>query len=662
VDQPALRESLRALAANHSWTWNDDTSAIFRRLPTWEGDTHPAAIVAALDDDHLADLLDDGVFAGEVTEAAGRLAALEATAVTAPDVAYFSPEFGITELVPQYSGGLGILAGDHLKSASDLGTSLGAVGLFYRHGFFRQSIDHGQQAERTEVYQAEDFGYSDTGIVVEVPIADRVVLAKVWRVEVGRVPLLLLDTDLPENQPHDRQITDGLYGGDRLHRLEQELVLGVGGVRAVRAAGWDPGVFHSNEGHAGFLTIELLDAELERSKGTLDEAVAAVKPHVLFTTHTPVPAGIDRFDGGLIEPHLRPWIERWGFAADDVLGLGADPDDGLHVFNMAALCLRLAAKANGVSKLHGEVSRKLFANVPGGDAITSITNGVHARTWVSPPLQRLFDERLGDGWDLGRPEPWRNVDEIDDGMLIAAGHRARTGLVELLAERSGVILQPDAVVVGFARRFAAYKRADLLLRHPARLSMLLADDERPVHFVFAGKAHPADGWGKQLLANVVSFGRSQDAHGRFSFVADYDIGVARAMYAGCDVWLNNPVRPREASGTSGEKAALNGAINCSILDGWWAEMSDGRNGYDIATSDADDEHERDVEESAAALGCLEQIVAEFHADGRGRPSAAWLDRVRHNWRTLGPQVTAARMVDDYQRQLYSPLLHELAEL
>jgi starch phosphorylase len=332
----------------------------------------------------------------------------------------------------------------------------------------------------------------------------------------------------------------------------------------------------------------------------------------------------------------------------------------LHVFNMAALCLRLAAKANGVSKLHGEVSRKLFANVPGGDAITSITNGVHARTWVSPPLQRLFDERLGDGWDLGRPEPWRNVDEIDDGMLIAAGHRARAGLVELLAERSGVILQPDAVVVGFARRFAAYKRADLLLRHPARLSMLLADDERPVHFVFAGKAHPADGWGKQLLANVVSFGRSQDAHGRFSFVADYDIGVARAMYAGCDVWLNNPVRPREASGTSGEKAALNGAINCSILDGWWAEMSDGRNGYDIATSDADDEHERDVEESAAALGCLEQIVTEFHADGRGRPSAAWLDRVRHNWRTLGPQVTAGRMVDDYQRHLYSPLLHELA--
>jgi starch phosphorylase len=660
VDRTALREALGALASNHLWTWQYRTAELFAGLPTADPDRHPAVAVNALTDVQLDGLCGDGEFVASVATQLAALGETMATAITDPEVAYFSPEFGISEVVPQYSGGLGILAGDHLKSASDLvgpdGPSLAAVGLFYRHGFFRQYLDHGQQAERIETYQATDFGCVDTGVVVDVPIADRAVAAKVWRLDVGRVPLILLDTDLPANSAHDRSITDRLYSGDRLHRLEQELVLGVGGARAVAALGWNPSVYHSNEGHAGFLAIELLDRVRRAGRSTLAAAVEAIRPQVLFTTHTPVPAGIDRFDRVLIEPHLQPWADAWGDRLETLLALGTDPDDGVTVFNMAALCLRVASRANGVSQLHGEVSRDLFADVPGGSAIGAVTNGVHARTWVSPKLQDLFDEYLGEGWDLGRAGAWAAIDEIPTDAIVASRAATRVPLVELLAERAGARLDPDALVIGFARRFATYKRANLLLRHADQLAELLADGDRPVHFVFAGKAHPADGAGKALLAEVVGFGATPAADGRFSFLPDYDIAVARALYFGTDVWLNNPVRPREASGTSGEKAALNGSMNCSILDGWWAEMSDGRNGWDIPTSSASVDAVRDDEESASAIALLGEIAALYHADGRGTPSAAWIDRIRHNWRTLGPKVTAARMVADYQRQLYGPMV------
>ena len=654
MDRSSLRDALHRLAANHLWTWQYRTADLLASLPTAQADRHPVVAVRELTDDHLDALVADDAFASAVLERLGDLDATMTTAVTAPDVVYYSPEFGISEVVPQYSGGLGILAGDHLKSASDLGTNLAAVGLFYRHGFFRQYLQAEQQAERIETYWANDFGCDDTGLVVDVPIADRTVQAKVWRLQVGRVPLLLLDTDVITNSAHDRAITNQLYSGDRRHRLEQELVLGVGGARAVAAIGWNPGVHHSNEGHAGFLTIELVDRARRAGADSLDAAVELVKPSVLFTTHTPVPAGIDRFDHTLVGPHLQPWVDQWGDDLASVLAMGTDPDDA-KVFNMAALCLHVAARANGVSKLHGEVSRELFADVPGGAAITSVTNGVHARTWVSPALQDLFDAELGDGWDLGTADAWSRIDDVPADAIVTTRASDKAPLAALLAAH-GVTLDPDVLVIGFARRFATYKRANLLLRHPKVLAALLADDERPVHILFAGKAHPADGPGKKLLHEVVHYGATTAANARFSFIPDYDIAVARALYFGCDVWLNNPVRPHEASGTSGEKAALNGALNCSILDGWWAEMSDGRNGWDIPTSDAADDDVRDAEESAAALALLAKIATEFHADGVGHPSAAWVDRMRHNWRTLGPLVTAARMVADYDRELYQPML------
>ncbi|MEY2975373.1 MAG: alpha-glucan family phosphorylase [Actinomycetota bacterium] len=661
-----LRSALVDLARNLRWTWHHRTAAVLDALPTARTGRHPLEAIRTLSAGDLLGLCDDEVFCADVADAvqdlADHLGGLGEAGGIGPDVVYYSPEFGITEVVPQYSGGLGILAGDHLKAASDLGLSLGAVGLLYRQGFFRQELVDGGQGERHEVYRPDDLGAVDTGIIVDVPIAERVVAARVWRFAVGRVTLLALDTDVDTNSTTDRLITDRLYSGDRLHRLEQELVLGIGGARAVAAMGWNPGVHHLNEGHAGFLTLELIDRALAGGAPDVRTAVARIAPSVLFTTHTPVPAGIDRFDRSLIEGHLAPFAARWSTTIEEIMSLGADPDAGTAVFNMAVLCLTSASRANGVSALHGEVSRQLFSSVTGGERIGSITNGVHARTWVSPLLQDTFDANLGARWDDGDPAAWARIDHLDDTTITAMRAATRGDLTELIAARTGDTLHPDALVIGFARRFATYKRATLLLRHPDVLAALLGDDERPVHIVFAGKAHPADVPGKALLSGVVAHGRTAAASGRFTFVPDYDMGVARAMYHGCDVWLNTPVRPHEASGTSGEKAALNGALNCSIRDGWWAEMSDGRNGWDIPLAHPDqgfgsvDDPARDDVESANTLALLAEITAEFHADGTGRPSAAWLGRMRHAWRTLGPLVTAGRMVADYERLLYRPML------
>ncbi|MEM9891256.1 MAG: alpha-glucan family phosphorylase [Actinomycetota bacterium] len=657
MNDAEVSAALTRLARSHTWTWSATARDLFDALDTDDGARHhPTALVAEADPAVFVAMADNPDF---VARLEAELARTPAPRTERPDVAYFSPEFGISELLPQYSGGLGILAGDHLKAANDLDVSLCGVGLFYRQGFFSQGVVDGQQSESYPTYTPEGLGCVDTGVTVTVPVPGRQVSARVWRMDVGTVPLLLLDTDVAVNAAGDRAITDRLYSGDRRHRLEQEMILGVGGARALTALGWDVPVHHLNEGHAGFLILELLDRRIAAGD-SLADAHAALGPGLVFTTHTPVPAGIDRFEPELATEYLKSWAAAWKIRVDDLLALGTDPQDDPPAFNMAAFCLRTAARTNGVSKLHGEISRKLFAAVPGGDAITSVTNGVHARTWIMPELQALFDDALGAGWADGDPDAWAAVASLDAAAIAEIRRLGALRLQALVKERLGAAFDPEALTVGFARRFATYKRANLLLQPAEELAALLADDDRPVQFVFAGKAHPADGPGKALLADIVRYAGTDEANGRFLFVPDYDVEVAQALYAGCDVWLNNPIRPREASGTSGEKSALNGGLNCSISDGWWDEMADDRNGWTIPGSDADDPAERDTEEAADTLALLGGDVLTTYYDGGAALGPAWIERVRHVWASLGPQVTAARMVADYQRTLYGPALDAVA--
>jgi len=428
--------------------------------------------------------------------------------------------------------------------------------------------------------------------------------------------------------------------------------MGVGGVRAIRQLGYNPSVYHLNEGHAGFLVFDLIGEEINKGL-TFEAAVEAVRPRIVFTTHTPVPAGIDRFPRDLMDRYLGVWAERYGVSIEELCDLAHMPGED-NTFNMAAFCLNVSSRANGVSKLHGSVSREMFTGVRGGSEITSVTNGVHVETWVYNPLQAVFEEAMGSGWGTGVHESWAGVDDIDDQRIRDVRHQGRKSLIREITERVGPHhrLDPDALTIGFARRFATYKRADLLLKDIDRLTALLADDERPVQFVFAGKAHPADEPGKGVLHRVVSFAASAEANGRFIFIPDYEMSVARAMVAGCDVWLNNPIRPNEASGTSGEKAALNGGLNFSVLDGWWDECYDGMNGWKIEISDAENPDVRDEEEAASLYRMLTGEIIPLFYEGEVAPGTAWLEMVRHNWRSLGPFVSAARMVNDYDTRLY----------
>jgi starch phosphorylase len=643
VNPETVRSWLVSLARNYRWTWSPSTRDVFARLPNADMTLHPVRQVAGLEQNDLEAIASDTDLVAMIQGEAEALADLMANAAT-PRIAYCSPEFGLSALLPQYAGGLGVLAGDHLKSASDLGTPLVGVGLFYGEGVFRQVIEDGRQTERYDVVRPSDVGAHDTGTTVEIPFPGRDVQAKVWRIDVGRVPLLLLDTDVDENSDVDRKITDRLYAGSRQHRLEQEVVLGIGGARALAAHGWEIELHHLNEGHAGFIILELID----RICGGIgfEAAIKQVRDELVFTTHTPVPAGIDRFDGETVRPYLQPWVDRWDVPLESIWELGEDPEDPA-MFNMAALCLRTARTANGVSELHGEVSRQLFADVGIGDDIVHITNGVHARTWTGPHTQQLFDSTLGEGWAAGSSEAWERVSLIDGATLGDLRRRSSVVLTEMIRSRTGGVVDPDALIIGFARRFAPYKRASLLLRRPDLLEGILTDDGRPVHFVFAGKAHPSDETGKDLVADLIAAGTSPTVNGRLTFIPDYEMDIAMAMVQGSDIWLNNPIRPREASGTSGEKAVLNGSLNCSVLDGWWAEMYDGHNGWEITPSPAEDPGARDHEEATTMLETISSVVAEYHD---ARP--LFLGRIRHAWRTLGPKVTSARMVRDYEQKIY----------
>jgi len=643
VNHETLRSSLGRLASNYRWTWSLSTREIFDRI--WDGNVHlhPVQMVANVDDDEIAGLVGDEDFTNLVAAETEALDQLLATA-DKPRIAYCSPEFGLSAQLPQYAGGLGVLAGDHLKTSSDLRIPLAGVGLFYSEGVFRQKLEEGRQRERYDVIYPDRVGANDTGIVVVIPFPGREVKAKVWRVDVGRVPLLLLDTDLEANTAEDRKITDRLYSGDQQHRLEQEMVLGVGGARALAAMGWEIELHHLNEGHAGFIILELIDRIC--ADFGLEAARDEIRSGLVFTTHTPVPAGIDRFDSETVVPYLEPWADMWNVPVESIWEIGRDPDED-GAFNMAALCLRSARTANGVSELHGEVSRKLFAGVGIGDDIGHVTNGVHARTWTAPHTQNLFDSALGEGWAVGHDEAWERVALIDDDTLGDNRRRSSLLLAELIRQRTGHVIDPDALIIGFARRFASYKRASLFLKRQDLLGDLLADDNRPIHFVFAGKAHPSDEPGKTLVAELIEAMKSEAANGRITFIPDYEMDVAAALVQGSDIWLNNPIRPREASGTSGEKAALNGALNCSILDGWWAEMYDGHNGWEITPSTSDDPATRDDEEATRMMATISTIVAEYHGS-----RSLYLGRIRHAWSTLGPKVTSARMMRDYENRIY----------
>jgi len=693
--RPRLPEALVALediAMNLRWSWDERTRDLFRWVDpdAWEEGRHdPVRLLGEVSRERLAELARDPAFRTYLGETADSLTRYlerprwfqERGESALRTVAYFSPEFGIAEALPQYSGGLGVLAGDHLKAASDLGVPLVGVGLFYRHGYFRQSLNSdGWQQERYP--ELDPFAMAlrrvhDVRVTVELGGAE--LHARVWRADVGRVRLFMLDTDIDDNDAAGRMVTDRLYGGDTEHRLRQEILLGIGGVRALQAVGIEPQVFHTNEGHAGFLGFERIRM-LVRDEGlTFDEALEAVRAGSIFTTHTPVPAGIDRFPPALIEKYFAGWANECGITVAQLMALGHEPGEATDsTFNMAVMGLRLAGMSNAVSKLHGRVSREMFSTlwpgVPEDEVpIGSVTNGVHANTWVSSEMQDLLSRHVLPEWHEAGPDRWARLEEVGDDEIWRVREQQRERLVpyvrshlrtSLLARGvpdadcgwTDEVLDSRALTVCFGRRFATYKRATLLLSQLDRLRRLLLSRDRPVQFVFAGKAHPADDLGKEMIRQIVAFSSMPDVRHRFVFLDDYDIAVARMLYQGADVWLNNPRRPMEACGTSGEKAALNGALNCSIRDGWWDEMYDGENGWAISSAEAlEDLAKRDQVEADSLFALLEDaIVPSFYERTQGPVPRRWVRRVKHSLTSLGPQVSASRMVKDYVQQLYEP--------
>ncbi len=684
---------LRDLMLNLRWSWHPETVDLFASIDpeAWEasgGD--PITMLSALRPERLAALASGQDFLARLNAARQQLegyltgprwfqrardeqAVGTGPLVAAPAaIAYFSPEYGITEVLPQYSGGLGILAGDHLKAASDLGVPLIGVGLLYRHGYFTQSLSaDGWQAER---YPASDPNglpldllrdAAGTPVRITVTLADGHRLhAQVWLARVGRVPLLLLDSYVEDNEPALHEVTDRLYGGGTEHRLRQELLLGIGGMRAVRAfceitGHPEPEVFHTNEGHAGFLGLERIRTYAATGL-SFDAALEACRAGTVFTTHTPVPAGIDRFPRDLIERYFSKDAADPALPVERVLALGAEtyPGGDPHVFNMAVMGMRLAQRANGVSKLHGAVSRQMFSGLwPGFEEaeipIGSITNGVHPATWVAGEMLELADpgaEVLSEGgnWDWDRvadlPEAriWSVRRVLRENLVAETRRRLRVSWRQRGASEAEMtwiddVFDPGTLTIGFARRVPSYKRLTLMLHDEARLTELLLDPERPIQIVIAGKAHPADEGGKRLIQQMVQFTDDPRVRGRIVFLPDYDMEMARSLVRGCDVWLNNPLRPLEACGTSGMKAALNGGLNLSVRDGWWDEWYDGGNGWEIPSADGvPDPDRRDELEASALYDLLGNSVAPmfYRQDADGVPDG-WVDMIRHALRTLG---------------------------
>jgi starch phosphorylase len=685
------------LASNLRWSWHEPTRALFSRISPddWEQTGFdPIALLGAVSPERLDELSrDDGfvAWANSLRDDLNRYLSeprwyQQLEGEKPSSIAYFSAEFGIAAALPQYSGGLGILAGDHLKAASDLGLPLTGVGLFYRAGYFSQAISRdGWQQESYPVLDPDGLPLNvlrlADGSAAHIALAlpdGRALFARVWQAQVGRVRLLLLDTDIPENAEDLRGITDRLYGGGGEHRLLQELLLGIGGVRALKLAAElrdvpEPEVFHANEGHAGFQGLERI-SRLIGDGLSFEAALQVVRAGTVFTTHTPVPAGIDRFERTLIERYFGGDLLP-GLAVDDILHLGAEDYEGgsPEVFNMAVMGLRLAQRANGVSELHGAVSRGMFQGLwKGFDVddvpITSVTNGVHAATWTDPLLQELASSKLGTS-DTTNAD-WNSSDVSDSDLWAVRGdmrrqlvHDARRRVTEAFTQQNPgsippawyqTLLDPTVLTIGFARRVPTYKRLTLMLHDPARLKSILLNPQRPIQLVIAGKSHPADEEGKRLIQKLVQFASDPEVRHRIVFLPNYDIGMAQLLYPGTDVWLNNPLRPLEACGTSGMKAALNGGLNLSILDGWWNEYYDGENGWAIPTADgASTPEERDAIEAGALYDLMEhQVATRFYERNADGVPERWLASVRHTLSTLSPSLSAERMVREYTERLY----------
>jgi len=695
------QERLWSLARNLWWSWDRACVSMFRDLsPTrWRAlNQNPISMLGEIPLDEIERRATELGLHSRINYCYRRQqeylladrtwGATNAGVLRPRPVAYFSAEFGLHESLPIYSGGLGVLAGDHIKSASDLDIPLIGIGLFYGQGYFLQRLDQsGWQREeylQTDVNQLPmqpAIGINGEPVIVEIATRGSAIRAKVWRVKVGRIDLLLLDSNVAGNAPEDLETTSRLYGGDSRTRIRQELLLGIGGFRALKAMGISPGVLHLNEGHSGFAVFEAIRNRMEEEGIDFYAAASQIPREVVFTTHTPVPAGHDRFHPDLIEEHLGPLREELGLSHDALMSWGREnPDNHSELFCMTVLGLKLSRRVNAVSSLHGEVSRAMWkvlypARSEEAVPIGHITNGVHAPSWLAPQMCRLYDRYLGIDWQTnsGNARTWEEIEKVDDGELWETHLSLKIQLLDFVRRRAqeqaqrrgeskaallelGKVLSADALTIGFARRFATYKRANLLLADIERLASMVNDPKRPVQFLFAGKAHPHDEPGKKVLQQIAQMMRDSKFSHKFVFVEDYDINVARYLVQGVDVWLNNPRRPLEASGTSGQKVVLNGGLNLSVLDGWWAEAYDGLNGFGIGTgrthSNMDVHDSRDGEDLYRVLND-ELIPLYYHRDRDGLP-LGWIKRMKRTIRTLGWRFNADRMVMDYTLKCYIP--------
>ena len=695
------QERLWSLARNLWWSWDHDCIALFRDLnPTrWRQlNQNPISLLSEIPLGEIERRATELVLHSRINYVyrrqqeylnADRTWGAANVGVLRPrPVAYFSAEFGLHESLPIYSGGLGVLAGDHIKSASDLDIPLIGIGLFYGQGYFLQRLDmSGWQREeylQTDVNQlpmTPAIGLNGEPVIIAIETRSGLIQAKVWRVKVGRCDLYLLDTHVAGNAPEDLELTSRLYGGDGRTRIRQELLLGVGGFRALKAMGITPGVLHLNEGHSGFAVFEAIANRMLEEGIGFNAAASLVAREVVFTTHTPVPAGHDRFDASLIEEHLGPLRDQLGLSHHELMSYGRErPDHQGEPFCMTVLGLKLSRRANAVSSLHGEVSRAMWQCLypnRNEDAVPigHITNGVHVPSWLAPQMCRLYDRHLGVGWQQrsGASQTWEEIENVDDGelwethlslkaqLLDFVRHRAqeqakRRAEPPAMLQKLAKILSPDALTIGFARRFATYKRANLLLADIQRLASMVNDAKRPVQFLFAGKAHPHDEPGKRVLQQIAEMMRDSEFSNKFVFVEDYDINVGRHLVQGVDVWLNNPRRPLEASGTSGQKVVLNGGLNLSVLDGWWAEAYDGLNGFAIGIgrthSNLDVHDSRDGEDIYCVL--KDELIPLYYQRDRDGLPRGWIKRMKRTIRTLGWRFNADRMVMDYALKCYVP--------